>query len=67
MIPVDCALHDPKARDALRTLAFAQWLSHYFSYAVMMAVWRRRPQQTLIHSDQGSQERSDDWLRFCRE
>lgn len=35
--------------------------------AVMMAVWRRRPQQTLIHSDQGSQYGSDDWLRFCRE
>ena len=35
--------------------------------AAMMAVWRRRPQQTLIHSDQGSQYGSDDWLRFCRD
>ena len=35
--------------------------------AVLMAVWRRRPQQTLIHSDQGSQYGSDEWLRFCRE
>jgi putative transposase len=35
--------------------------------AVMMAVWRRRPQQTLIHSDQGSQYGSDDWLGFCRD
>lgn len=35
--------------------------------AVLMAVWRRRPRQTLIHSDQGSQYGSDDWLRFCRE
>lgn len=35
--------------------------------AVFMAVWRRRPQQTLIHSDQGTQYRNDDWLRFCRE
>ena len=35
--------------------------------AVLMAVWRRRPQNTLIHSDQGSQHGSDDWLRFCRE
>jgi putative transposase len=35
--------------------------------AVLMAVWRRRPHRTLIHSDQGSQYGSDDWLRFCRE
>jgi putative transposase len=35
--------------------------------AVMMAVSRRRPQQTLIHSDQGSQYGSDDWSRFCRD
>jgi putative transposase len=34
--------------------------------ALLMAVKRRRPQQTLIHSDQGSQYGSDDWLRFCR-
>jgi len=34
--------------------------------AVMMAVRRRRPQKTLIHSDQGSQYGSDDWRRFCR-
>jgi putative transposase len=35
--------------------------------AVMMAVWRRKPNRTLIHSDQGSQYGSDDWLRFCAE
>ena len=35
--------------------------------ALLMAVKRRHPQQTLIHSDQGSQYGSDDWLRFCRE
>ena len=36
--------------------------------ALMMAVWRRRPKQSVIvHSDQGSQYGSDDWLRFCRE
>jgi putative transposase len=34
--------------------------------AVMMAVRRRRPKHTLIHSDQGSQYGSDDWRRFCR-
>lgn len=35
--------------------------------ALMMAVWRRRPQgRVLVHSDQGSQFGSDDWLRFCR-
>jgi putative transposase len=35
--------------------------------ALMMAVWRRRPKQTVIvHSDQGSQYGSDDWLRFCQ-
>lgn len=34
--------------------------------ALMMAVQRRRPQQTVIvHSDQGSQYGSDDWRRFC--
>jgi putative transposase len=31
----------------------------------MMAVRRRRPHRTIIHSDQGSQYGSDDWRRFC--
>ena len=36
--------------------------------ALLMAVWRRKPQASvIIHSDQGSQYGSDDWLRFCRE
>tara|TARA_R110002096_G_scaffold223000_1_gene411946 strand:+ start:2862 stop:3665 length:804 start_codon:yes stop_codon:yes gene_type:complete len=36
--------------------------------ALMMAVWRRRPKHpVVVHSDQGSQYGSDDWLRFCRE
>lgn len=36
--------------------------------AILMAVWRRKPKQTvLIHSDQGTQYGSDDWLRFCRD
>jgi putative transposase len=35
--------------------------------AVLMAVWRRRPQKTLLHSDQGSQYGSDAWRRFCRD
>lgn len=35
--------------------------------AVLMAVWRRRPKKTLIHSDQGSQYGSDAWRRFCRD
>lgn len=34
--------------------------------AVLMAVKHRRVQQALIHSDQGTQYGSDDWLRFCR-
>ena len=35
--------------------------------ALLMAVWRRRPQdKVMIHSDQGSQYGSDDWLRFCK-
>lgn len=35
--------------------------------ALLMAVWRRRPEQSLIiHSDQGSQYGSDDWVRFCK-
>ena len=34
--------------------------------ALMMAVWRRNPKQSvIIHSDQGVQYGSDDWLRFC--
>jgi len=34
--------------------------------AVLMAVRQRRPQGTLIHSDQGTQYGSDAWRRFCR-
>jgi putative transposase len=33
--------------------------------AIMMAVKERRPNETIIHSDHGSQYRSDDWRRFC--
>jgi putative transposase len=36
--------------------------------ALLMAVWRRRPQhKVLVHSDQGSQYSSDDWMRFCQQ
>jgi putative transposase len=36
--------------------------------ALIMAVWRRRPTESvMVHSDQGSQYGSDDWLRFCRD
>jgi putative transposase len=34
--------------------------------AVLMAVRRRRPRRTVIHSDQGTQFGSDAWRRFCR-
>lgn len=35
--------------------------------ALLMAVRRRRPKgRVLVHSDQGSQYGSDDWIRFCR-
>lgn len=35
--------------------------------ALLMALWRRRPTEgVLVHSDQGSQFGSDDWMRFCR-
>jgi len=35
--------------------------------ALVMALWRRRPQQkVMIHSDQGSQYGSDDWQRFLK-
>lgn len=35
--------------------------------ALMIAVWRRKPMASVIvHSDQGSQYGSDDWLRFCK-
>jgi putative transposase len=34
--------------------------------AILMAVRRRKPTHTLIHSDQGSQFGSDAWRRFCR-
>ncbi len=34
---------------------------------LLMAVWRRRPEETVIvHSGQGSQYGSDDWRRFCQ-
>ena len=33
--------------------------------ALHMAVRRRKPKHTLIHSDQGSQFGSDAWRRFC--
>ena len=35
--------------------------------ALMMAVWRRRPNEpVIIHSDQGSQYSSGDWQKFCQ-
>jgi putative transposase len=35
--------------------------------ALLMAVWRRKPtQRVIMHSDQGSQYGSDDWIRFCK-
>ncbi len=35
--------------------------------ALMMAVWRRKPDgEVIVHSDQGGQYGSDDWQRFCR-
>ena len=35
--------------------------------ALVMAVWRRRPKNpVIVHSDQGSQYGSDDWVRFCK-
>ena len=35
--------------------------------ALLMAVWRRKPKRKVImHSDQGSQYGSDDWVRFCK-
>ena len=35
--------------------------------AILMAVWHRKPAQAVIvHSDQGSQYGSDDWVRFCK-
>jgi putative transposase len=34
--------------------------------ALLMALWRRKPQQrVIVHSDQG-QYGSEDWTRFCR-
>jgi len=34
--------------------------------AVLMAVRRRHPKRTLIHSDQGTQYGSGAWRRFCK-
>ena len=35
--------------------------------ALLMAVVQRRPKaKVIVHSDQGSQYGSDDWVRFCR-
>ena len=33
--------------------------------ALLMAVRQRKPNRTIVHSDQGSQYGSDDWRRFC--
>ncbi len=36
--------------------------------ALLMAVWKRKPKgRVIVHSDQGSQYGSDDWVRFCKE
>jgi putative transposase len=35
--------------------------------ALLMAVWRRKPENPIVHSDQGSQYGSDDWMMFCKE
>lgn len=36
--------------------------------ALLMAVWRRRPEKPVtVHSDQGIQYSSEDWMRFCKE
>ena len=36
--------------------------------ALLMAVWRRNPQSTvMVHSDQGSQYTSHDWPAFLKE
>ena len=36
--------------------------------ALMMAIWRRRPKRSvIIHSDQGSQFGSDDFVRWCKD
>ncbi len=35
--------------------------------ALLMAVWRRKPKPyVMVHSDQGTQYGSDDWIRFCK-
>ena len=35
--------------------------------AVMIAVWRRKPDgEVIVYSEQGSQYGSDDWQRFCQ-
>lgn len=35
--------------------------------ALLMAVWRRRPDEpVIIHLDQGSQYSSGDWQKFCQ-
>ena len=35
--------------------------------ALLMAVWRRHPRHSVVvHSDQGVQYGSDDWVRFCK-
>jgi len=35
--------------------------------ALLMAVWRRRPKgEVIVHSDQGSQYGSSDFIRFCK-
>ena len=46
----------------------ARMTRHLAIAALLMAVRRRRPKrEVLVHSDQGSQYGSDDWMRFCRD
>lgn len=36
--------------------------------SLLMAVWRRHPKKPVtVHSDQGVQYSSEDWMRFCKE
>jgi len=56
-LPPDHRAHDEDKRYAHRELVLN---------AVLMAVRRRRPRGTIIHSDQGTQYGSDAWRRFCR-
>ena len=57
--------HEPVSRKIIGWATRQTMLKELVLDAVMMAISKRSHNKTIMHSDQGSQYGSDDWLRFC--